>query len=151
MIGRFSFIVMNILNTIDGSLAKAVDRDTIISYKSNLKCDLNDNVDIVTWMMRVIHGHFWHKHIDIRVFHNSRLIRWIQQIKFTKQFRDLTKDWIQIGCLAVSHSNHYTRTFSELAWGCHWILFMHGSVILCNLSNSSNKIKISSFRKKART
>ena len=58
MIGRFSFIVMNILNTIDGSLAKAVDRDTIISYKSNLKCDLNDNVDIVTWMMRVIHGHF---------------------------------------------------------------------------------------------
>ena len=24
------------------------------------------------------------------------------------------------------HSNHYTRTFSVLLWGCNWILIMHG-------------------------
>ena len=31
----------------------------------------------------------------------------------------------QITCLAVSHSNHYTRMFSVLLWGCDWILFTH--------------------------
>ena len=36
--------------------------------------------------------------------HNSRLIRRIQQNKIYKQLRDLTKDWTQIACLAVSHS-----------------------------------------------
>ena len=34
-------------------------------------------------------------------FHNSRLIRWIQQNKIYKKFRDLTKNF--------SHTNHYTR------------------------------------------
>ena len=39
---------------------------------------------------------------------------------------DLTQNWIQIPCLVVGYSNYYTRVFSELAWGCNWILFMHG-------------------------
>ena len=38
-------------------------------------------------------------------FHNSRLIRWIQQNKFYKQIRDLAKDWIQTTCLVVSEFN----------------------------------------------
>ena len=29
-------------------------------------------------------------------------------------------------CLAVSHTNHYTRMSSVLVWGYNWILFMHG-------------------------
>ena len=44
-------------------------------------------------------------------FHNSRLIRWIQQNKVYQKFWDLTKDWTQIPCLVVSHSNHYIRMF----------------------------------------
>ena len=52
-------------------ICKAVDHDTIISYRSNWKCDLNVRyVDINTWMMRVLHGHFWHKHIDIITRYN---------------------------------------------------------------------------------
>ena len=59
-------------------------------------------------------------------FHNSRLIRWIQQKKIYKKFRDLTSDWTQITCLTVRHPNHYTRVFSVFVWGYNWILFMHG-------------------------
>ena len=55
-----------------------------------------------------------------RVFHNSRLIRWIQ-----KKFRDLTRNWTQVSCLTARHFNLYTRMFSVLAWGYNWILFMH--------------------------
>ena len=47
--------------------------------------------------------------------------------KNKKKIRDLTMNWTQVTCLAVSHSNHYTRMFSVLVWGCNWILFMHGS------------------------
>ena len=61
-----------------------------------------------------------------RVFHNSRLIRRIQPQKIYKKFRDLTRDWTQITCLSVSHSNHYARMFFMLVEGCYWILFMHG-------------------------
>ena len=43
-----------------------------------------------------------------------------------EEFGELTRDWTQITFLTVSHSNHYTRMFSELLWGCNWILFMHG-------------------------
>ena len=49
-----------------------------------------------------------------RVFHNSRLIRQID-----KKIIDLTKDWTQNACLAVNHSNHYTRMFSVLVWLCN--------------------------------
>ena len=62
----------------------------------------------------------------IEIFHNSCLIRWIQQIKMYKKFIDLTKDWTQIAWLTISHPNHYTRMFFVLMWGCYWILFMHG-------------------------
>ena len=62
-----------------------------------------------------------------RVFHNSRLITRIhQKIFIILQFTDLTRGWMQITCLAVSHSNYYTRMFSVLVGGCNWILFMHG-------------------------
>ena len=43
------------------------------------------------------------------------IIRWIQQNQIYNKFRDLTKNWTQIACLAVSHSNHYTRMFF---WAC---------------------------------
>ena len=59
----------------------------------------------------------------IRVF--SRLIKWIQQNKMNKKIIALTRDWTQITCLAVSHSNRYARMFSVLVWGCSWIIFMH--------------------------
>ena len=59
-------------------------------------------------------------------FHNSRLIRQIQQNKIYKKFRDLTRNWIQIACLTVRHLNHYTRMFSVLVSGWNWMLFMHG-------------------------
>ena len=58
--------------------------------------------------------------------------------------RDLTKDWTQVTCLVVSHSNHYTRMFSVLVWDCKWIL-IYAQVIS---SNSSHWTKISSFWKK---
>ena len=58
-------------------------------------------------------------------FHNSRLIRWIQQNNIYKNL-DLIRDWTQIACLAVNNLNHYTAMFSKLLWGCNWILFMHG-------------------------
>ena len=59
-------------------------------------------------------------------FHNSRLIRRIQQNKIYKKLRNLTRDWTQITCLTVRHLKHYTRMFSVLVWGCNWILFMLG-------------------------
>ena len=59
-------------------------------------------------------------------FHNSRLIRRIQQNKIYKKFRDLTRNWTQITCLTVRHLNHYTKLFSVLVWGYNWILFMLG-------------------------
>ena len=62
----------------------------------------------------------------IEIFHNSRVIRRIQHNKIYKKFRDLTRTWTQITCLAVSHSNRYTRMFSKLLWDCNWVLFMHG-------------------------
>ena len=43
-----------------------------------------------------------------------------------QKFRDLTEDWTQTACLAVSHSDHYTRMFFALVWGCKWIMFIHG-------------------------
>ena len=58
-------------------------------------------------------------------FHNSRLIRRIQQKTIYKKL-DLTRGWTWVTCLAVRHFNHYTRMFSVLVWGCNWILFMHG-------------------------
>ena len=69
-------------------------------------------------------------------FHNFCLISWIQQ--FIKKIRD----WTQIACWAVSHSNLYTRIFSAVAWCCNWII-IHAQVILSNLSNSSNSTEIS--------
>ena len=61
-----------------------------------------------------------------KFFHNSRLFGWIQQKKIYKTFRGLTRDWTQINCLAVSHSNYYTGMFSMFVWGYNWILFMNG-------------------------
>ena len=69
-------------------------------------------------------GVFFPEHSSF--FHNSRLIRWIQQNKIYKKFRDLTRNWTWIACLTVRHLNHYTTMFSVLVWGCNWILFMHG-------------------------
>ena len=60
--------------------------------------------------------------LTFEFFHNSCLIRRIQQNKI---YKNLTRNWTQITCLAVRHLNHYTRMFSVLVWGCDWILFMH--------------------------
>ena len=62
----------------------------------------------------------------IEFFHNSRLIRGIQQNKIYKKFRDFTRNWTQIACLLVRHLNYYTRMSSVLVWGYNWFLFMHG-------------------------
>ena len=59
-------------------------------------------------------------------FHNSCLIRQIQQNKIYKKFRDLPRNWTQIACLTVRYLNHYTKLFSVLVWGYNWILFMLG-------------------------
>ena len=45
----------------------------------------------------------------------------------------MARDWTQIICLAVSHSNHYTRMFSVLVWGCNWIFFVLGWLWLIRL------------------
>ena len=63
------------------------------------------------------------------LFQKSPLIRWTQ-----KKIRDLTQGWTHIACLAVSHSNHYTRMFSVLVWECNWILIL-AWVILSNWFN----------------
>ena len=63
-----------------------------------------------------------------RVFHNSRLIRWIQQDKIYQKNWRFGQGLNQIACWAVSHSSHYTRMFSVLVWGWNWILFMTDSV-----------------------
>ena len=60
-----------------------------------------------------------------RAFHNSRLIRRIQQKEIYKQFRHFSRDWTQIACLAVRHINHCTKMFSVLVWDCNSIIFMH--------------------------
>ena len=60
-----------------------------------------------------------------------------------KQFRDLNKDSTQIACLAVSRSILYTWISSVFVWG-------YARVILSNLSNTSNNMKISSFWKQTR-
>ena len=59
-----------------------------------------------------------------RVFHNSRLIRWIQQDEIYNKVRDLTRDWTRITCLTVSHPNYYTRIISVLVSACNWMLLM---------------------------
>ena len=62
--------------------------------------------------------------------HISLLMRWIQQNKFyKKKIRNLIKDWTQIACFAVIHSNHDIRKFSMLVWDCKWII-IHAWVIL---------------------
>ena len=55
------------------------------------------------------------KKISHEEMYNSRLIRRIQE----KKFSNLTRDLIQINCLAVSNLNHYTRMFSVLLSGCN--------------------------------
>ena len=74
---------------------------------------------------------------SFEVFHNSRVNRWIKQNKIDKNLTDLAKDWTQVACLAVGHSNHHTRKFSVLVWDCKWIL-IYAWIILFNLSNLSN-------------
>ena len=71
------------------------------------------------------------------VFNNSCLIRQILQSNIYKKFRD-ARDWTQMACLVVSHSDHYTRMFSVLVWECNWILNFQRVV----LSNSSNSCKL---------
>ena len=70
--------------------------------------------------------HSLHRYSHPKFFHNSRLFGWIQQKKIYKTFRGLTRDWTQINCLGVSHSNYYTGMFSMFVWGYNWILFMNG-------------------------
>ena len=78
-------------------------------------------------VMKLNIAEVWRSRVSFEFFRNSCLIRWIQQNQIYQKSVDLTRDWTQIKCLAVSHSNHYTITlFSVLVWGCYWILFMHG-------------------------
>ena len=64
----------------------------------------------------------------------------LNKIKFTKKLTDLAKDWTQVTCLAISHSNHYTRLFSMVEGGCKWIL-IHACVILSISSYSFSKME----------
>ena len=48
----------------------------------------------------------------VEVFHNSRLIRGIQQNTIYKRLHRLDRGLNPVGVsLAISHSNHYTRMF----------------------------------------
>ena len=98
----------------------------------------------IVWIWGLTGNSFKHLHL-FGFFHNSRLIRRIQQNKIYKK-RDLTRDWTWIACLTVRHLNHYARMFSVLVWVCNWILFMH-ELILSSLSNSFNWTKISFWKK----
>ena len=51
-------------------------------------------------------------------FHNSSLNSLIKQQKFLKTLTDMTRDRIQVICIVVSYSNHYTKAFSVLGWHC---------------------------------
>ena len=57
---------------------------------------------------------FWRN----QVFQNYRLIP-------KKQIPKKSETWTQIACLAVSQSNHYTKMFSGLLWGCNWFIFIY--------------------------
>ena len=98
-----------------------------IIYKNNWICQVlkeqqeNNSYDNLCKYNDQSHKGGWQSNF----FHNSHLIRQIEQNIFQK-FRDLTRNWTQIACLAVNHSNHYTRMFSVLVWGCDWTLFIHG-------------------------
>ena len=59
------------------------------------------------------------------------------KIKFTKNVRDLTKDWTKIASISVNHSNHYTR--SVYVWDHKWILVHAG--YLCPLLNYLTRYK----------
>ena len=61
-----------------------------------------------------------------QLFPNSHLHRQIHNKKNLSKIQRLAKDWLQISCLAVSHSNHYTRMFCMPVWCCNRILFIHG-------------------------
>ena len=73
----------------------------------------------ITFKIRVLPFHYNSKTIE--VFHNSSLIRRLQQNKIYQKIRGLTKDLTTITC----YSNHYTRMISMLVRGCNWILSMH--------------------------
>ena len=62
----------------------------------------------------------------LKFFHNSCLIRRIQQKEILKKFIDMSRNWAKIACLAARHLNHYTKLFSVLVWDCNWIICMHG-------------------------
>ena len=81
----------------------------------------------------------------IVVYHNSRLIRWIQQN--VQKIHRLDQGLDLFTCFDVSHSNLFTRKFSVFVQDCKWVL-IHAWVILSNPTNSSNKMTISSFWKK---
>ena len=102
----------------------------------------------MSWLQLLLIYHYYavNSILSIEFFHNSRLIRRIQQNKIYKKSIDLTRDWTWIPRLTVRHLNHYTTMFSVLVWGYDWILFMH-SVIRSNSSNSFKWMKISSFWK----
>ena len=91
----------------------------------------NFGTEGVTQHSGLTYNHYC-KSKTLKFFHNSCLSRWCQQN--LQKIGDLTKDWDQITCLAATHSNHYTRMYTVLMWGCNWILL----VILSNLSNSPN-------------
>ena len=65
------------------------------------------------------------KHNQSSFFHNSRLIRWIQQDKIYKKILDqgLNPDRL-LSC--QQRSNHYTGMIFVFVWGCNWILFVYG-------------------------
>ena len=82
----------------------------------------------------------------IKIFRNCRLIRRIQQNNFWN-IKDLTKDWTEITCLDIIHSNHYSSMLPVLRL---FLNHIHAWVILSNSPDSSKWMIIFSFWKKTR-
>ena len=97
-------------------------------------CQTQDLVNSEIILIRVLRWRkqFWStgfvpfRLCPVEFFHNSRLIRRIQQKEIFKKFGDFSRIWTQIACLAVKCLNHYTKPFSVLVWDYNSIIFMHG-------------------------
>ena len=106
---------------------------SVVRYKNKIqnKCPSQNAGDVISWTSD--------KEDTVEFFHNSRLIRRIQQKEIYEKFRGLSRDWTQIACLAVRYLNHYTNLFSVFVWDCNSILFMHGWFCPIHLIGLSQK------------
>ena len=86
----------------------------------------------MTNLLQEIETSDWNTTYSIRVFSSFYLIRdEFNKIKISKKKTSihLTRDWVATVCIAVNHSNSYTKVFSLLVWDCKWILSQASDLI----------------------